>query len=162
MRRITAAAFLVFLCGATAATKVGDVAPDFARADLAGRQVRLADYRGKLVLLNFWATWCAPCRKEMPLFSKWQRDYGAQGLQVVGVSMDDDVASVKQLLAQRPVQYPIVMGDAKLGEQFGGVLGLPLSFLIDARGRIVSRYQGESDLAQMEAKLKELLPRRRQ
>lgn len=162
MRRISAAALLVFLCGATAATKVGDVAPDFARADLAGRQVRLADYRGKLVLLNFWATWCAPCRKEMPLFSRWQRDYGAQGLQVVGVSMDDDVRSVKQLLAQRPVQYPIVMGDAKLGEEFGGVLGLPLSFLIDAQGRIVSRYQGENDLARMEAKLKELLPRRRQ
>lgn len=162
MRRITAAALLVFLCGATAATKVGDVAPDFARADLAGRQVRLADYRGKLVLLNFWATWCAPCRKEMPLFSQWQRDYGAQGLQIIGVSMDDDVASVKQLLAQRPVQYPIVMGDAKLGEQFGGVLGLPLSFLIDAQGRIVSRYQGESDLTRMEATLKELLPRRRQ
>ena len=152
----------MLLCGATTAAKVGDVAPDFARVDLAGRQVHLADYRGKLVLLNFWATWCAPCRKEMPLFSKWQLDYGAQGLQIVGVSMDDDVTSVKQLLAQRPVQYPIVMGDAKLGEQFGGVLGLPLSFLIDAQGRIVARYQGESDLARMETKLKELLPRQRQ
>lgn len=162
LRWITAAALLVLLCGATTAAKVGDAAPDFARADLAGRQVHLADYRGKLVLLNFWATWCPPCRKEMPLFSKWQRDYGAQGLQVVGISMDDDVTSVKQLLAQRPVQYPIVMGDAKLGEQFGGVLGLPLSFLIDAEGRIVARYQGESDLAIMEAKLKELLSRHRQ
>ena len=159
---ITAAALLVLLCGATTATKVGDVAPDFTRADLAGRQVRLADYRGKLVLLNFWATWCAPCRKEMPLFSKWQHDYGAQGLQIVGVSMDDDVTSVKQVLAQRPVRYPIVMGDAKLGERFGGVFGLPLSFLIDAQGRIVARYQGESDLARMEAKLKELLPRQRE
>ena len=155
---ITTAAILMLLCGATTAVKVGDVAPDFARADLAGRQVHLADYRGKLVLLNFWATWCAPCRKEMPLFSKWQRDYGARGLQIVGVSMDDDITSVKQLLVQRPVQYLIVMGDAKLGEQFGGVLGLPLSFLIDAQGRIVARYQGESDLAVMEAKLKELLP----
>jgi thiol-disulfide isomerase/thioredoxin len=155
---ITAAAILVLLCGATTAVKVGDVAPDFARADLAGRQVHLADYRGKLVLLNFWATWCAPCRKEMPLFSKWQREYGAQGLQIVGVSMDDDITSVKQLLVQRPVQYLIVMGDAKLGEQFGGVLGLPLSFLVDAQGRIVARYQGESDLTVMEAKLKELLP----
>jgi thiol-disulfide isomerase/thioredoxin len=161
LRWITAAALLVLLCGATTAAKVGDVAPGFARADLAGRQVHLADYRGKLVLLNFWATWCAPCRKEMPLFSKWQRDYGAQGLQIIGVSMDDDVTLVKQLLAQRPVQYLIVMGDAKLGEQFGGVLGLPLSFLIDAQGRIVARYQGESDLAIMEAKLKELLPRQR-
>jgi len=162
LRWITAAALLVLLCGATTAMKVGDVAPDFTRADLAGRQVHLADYRGKLVLLNFWATWCAPCREEMPLFSKWQRDYGAQGLQIVGVSMDDDVTSVKQLLAQRPVQYLIVMGDAKLGEQFGGVLGLPLSFLIDAQGRIVARYQGKSDLVNMEAKLKKLLPRQRQ
>jgi peroxiredoxin len=162
LRWITAAALLVLLCGATTAAKVGDVAPDFARADLAGGQVHLAGYRGKLVLLNFWATWCAPCRKEMPLFSKWQRDYGAQGLQIVGVSMDDDVTSVKQVLAERPVQYPIVMGDAKLGAQFGGVLGLPLSFLIDAQGRIVARYQGESDLARIEANLKELLPRQRQ
>lgn len=159
---ITAATLLVLLCGATTATKIGDVAPDFTRTDLAGRQVHLADYRGKLVLLNFWATWCAPCRKEMPLFSKWQHDYGAQGLQIVGVSMDDDVTSVKQLLAQSPVRYPIVMGDAQLGERFGGVFGLPLSFLIDAQGRIVARYQGESDLARMEAKLKELLPRQRQ
>jgi peroxiredoxin len=161
-RWIAAAALVVLLCGATTAPKVGDVAPDFARADFAGRQVQLSDYRGKLVLLNFWATWCGPCRKEMPLFSRWQRDYGAQGLQIVGVSMDDDVTLVKQVLAQRPVQYPIVMGDAKLGEQFGGVLGLPLSFLIDAQGRIAARFQGESDLARMEAKLKELLPRQRQ
>ena len=138
------------------------MAPDFTRSDLAGRQVHLADYRGKLVLLNFWATWCAPCRKEMPLFSEWQRDYRAQGLQIIGISMDDDIASVKQLLAQRPVRYPIVMGDARLGERFGGVLGLPLSFLIDAQGRIVARYQGEGDLADMEAKLKQLLPRQRQ
>ncbi len=152
----------MLLCGATSAVEVGDVAPDFTRDDLAGGQVHLADYRGKLVLLNFWATWCAPCRKEMPLFSEWQRDYRAQGLQIIGISMDDDIASVKQLLAQRPVRYPIVMGDAKLGERFGGVLGLPLSFLIDAQGRIVARYQGESDLANMEAKLKQLLPRQRQ
>ena len=138
------------------------MAPDFTRSDLTGRQVHLADYRGKLVLLNFWATWCAPCRKEMPLFSEWQRDYRAQGLQIIGISMDDDIASVKQLLAQRPVRYPIVMGDARLGERFGGVLGLPLSFLIDAQGRIVARYQGEGDLADMEAKLKQLLPRQRQ
>jgi peroxiredoxin len=162
LRWITAGALWVMLCGATAATKIGDMAPDFTRADLAGRQVRLSDYRGKLVLLNFWATWCGPCRKEMPLFSEWQRDYGAQGLQVVGVSMDDDVASVRQLLAQRPVLYPIVMGDAELGERYGGVLGLPLSFLIDAEGRIAARFQGETDLASMEARMKELLRRQRQ
>ena len=162
LRRITAAALLVLLCGATTTMRVGDMAPDFTRVELAGKRVHLAEYRGKLVLLNFWATWCAPCRREMPRFSKWQRDYGAEGLQIIGVSMDDDAASVRQLLAQHPVNYPIVMGDAKLGELFGSVLGLPLSFLIDVQGRIVARYQGESDLASMEAKLKELMARQNQ
>jgi cytochrome c biogenesis protein CcmG, thiol:disulfide interchange protein DsbE len=160
-KRIVATALFVLLCSTAIAAKVGDVAPDFSRANLAGKPVQLADYRGKLVLLNFWATWCAPCREEMPKFSQWQRDYGAQGLQIIGVSMDDEVASVKQLLTQHPVTYPILMGDAKLGESFGGVLGLPLSFIIDAQGRIVARYQGEADLVKMEAKVKELLSHQR-
>jgi thiol-disulfide isomerase/thioredoxin len=143
------------------ATDIGDSAPSFSRANLAGKQVKLTEYRGKLVLLNFWATWCGPCRKEMPLFSKWQQDYGAKGLQIIGLSMDDEAATVKEFLTQRPVTYPILMGDAKLGEEFGGVLGLPLSFLIDAQGRVVAKYQGEADLSKMEAKIKELLPHNR-
>lgn len=139
------------------AMKVGDVAPDFTRTDVSGKQVQLSQYQGRLILLNFWASWCAPCREEMPLFSKWQRDLGSRGLQVVGVSMDDDAGEVKKFLAAYPVTYPIVMGDAGFAGQFGGVLGLPLSYLIDARGRVVARYQGEVDLAKMEAKVKELL-----
>jgi peroxiredoxin len=149
----------VLLCGAAASSAVGDVAPDFTRTDLAGTSVHLASYRGKTVLLNFWASWCGPCLQEMPRFSAWQRSYGAQGLQIIGVSMDDDVAPVKQLLARHPVLYPVVMGDAKLGESFGGVLGLPLTFLIDRHGHIVARYQGESDLAKMEQAMKAQLVR---
>jgi len=159
---IVAAALVLLLCGAATAMKIGDVAPDFTRIDLAGKQVRLAEYRGKWVLLNFWATWCAPCREEMPRFSGWQRDYGAKSLQVIGVSMDDDVAAVKQFLTAYPVSYPIVMGDAKFAEGFGGVLGLPLSYLIDTQGRVVARYQGEVDLAKIDAKLKEFLFQKRQ
>jgi hypothetical protein len=75
--------------------------------------------------------------------------------------MDDEAGAVKAFLTQRPVTYPILMGDAKLGEDFGGVLGLPFSFLIDAQGRVVARYQGENDLQAMEAKIKELLARQR-
>jgi len=143
--------------GTAAAMKVGDVAPEFTRADIAGKQVRLSGYRGKLVLLNFWATWCPPCREELPLFSRWQKDLQARGLQVIGVSMDDQVDEVKKFLGQYPVSFPIVMGDAKFAEQLGGVLGLPLTYLIDAKGRVVARYQGEADLKKMEAKVKELL-----
>ena len=155
---IAAAATLsLLLCVAADAMGIGDVAPDFVRVDLSGKQVKLSELRGGLVLLNFWATWCAPCREEMPEFSRWQRAYGAKGLRIIGVSMDDDVESVRHALAGRPVSYPIVMGDAKLGESFGGVLGLPLSYLIDAQGRVVARYQGETDLPRMEARLRELI-----
>ncbi len=144
--------------GGARAMAVGDFAPDFTQADLAGRPVELSGLRGRLVLLNFWATWCAPCREEMPAFSRWQRSYRARGLSVIGISMDDDAAPVRRFLAQRPVAYPVVIGDAELGERFGGVLGLPLSYLIDPQGRVVARYQGEVDLAAMEAKLRQLLP----
>jgi peroxiredoxin len=156
---IAVAALSLLLSGSAFATKVGEVAPDFTRTDFANKQFKLSDHRGKLVLLNFWATWCPPCREEMPLFSKWQREHKGKGLQVIGVSMDDDATSVKEFLAKYPVTYPVVMGDVKLAETFGGVLGLPLSYLIDAQGRVVARYQGEADLAKMEAKIKELLAR---
>ena len=133
-------------------------APDFTREDLKGNQFSLSSYRGKLVLLNFWATWCAPCLVEIPKFVAWQRKYGAAGLQIVGVSMDDTATPVKRAYEKYHLNYPVLIGDAHLGERFGGVLGLPLSYLIDPQGRIVARYQGELNLKQLEAQLKSLLP----
>ena len=161
-RRLTACAALgvVLLCEAAPLKGVGDTAPDFSRTDLAGHAVHLAGYRGKLVLLNFWASWCGPCLKEMPQFVLWQEHYRAQGLQIIGVSMDDGPEPVKRLLAGHPVNYPILLGDAALGETFGGVLGLPLTYLIDPAGRIVGRYQGGSDLAKMKRDIEGRLPRR--
>lgn len=160
---VAAAATLLLLPGAAAAAMdIGDVAPDLVRTDLSGKPFALAGLRGKVVLLNFWATWCAPCREEMPVFSRWQLSYGAQGLSVVGVSMDDDLDSVRQMLAQRPVSYRVVMGDAILAEKFGGVLGLPLSYLLDAQGRVVARYQGEANIPEMEKKITDLLASPRQ
>jgi peroxiredoxin len=133
------------------------VAPDFTRTDLIGKPFSLRHYRGKVVLLNFWATWCAPCLTEIPTFEAWQNTYGAAGLQIVGVSMDDDAAPVKRAYAKYRLNYPVAMGDTQLAESFGGVLGLPLSYLIDPDGRIVGRYQGDLDLAQLESKIKSLL-----
>ena len=156
MRAVAAALLWLPSCAAIA-MKIGDIAPDFTRADTSGKQIQSSKYRGQLVLLNFWASWCAPCREEMPLFSKWQQELGSRGLQVIGVSMDDDAREVEKFLATYPVTYPIVMGDAQFAGRFGGVLGLPLTYLIDGEGRVVARYQGEVALPRLEAKLRELL-----
>jgi cytochrome c biogenesis protein CcmG/thiol:disulfide interchange protein DsbE len=135
------------------------VAPDFTRSDLDGRTLTLRSYRGRLVLLNFWATWCGPCLAEIPTFALWQNNYGAAGLQIVGVSMDDSAAPVRRAYLKYRLNYPVVMGDAALGERFGGVLGLPLSYLIDRDGRILGRYQGDLNLNDLESKIKSLLLR---
>jgi cytochrome c biogenesis protein CcmG/thiol:disulfide interchange protein DsbE len=135
------------------------MAPDFTRTDLEGKSLNLRQYRGKVVLLNFWATWCGPCLIEIPTFAAWQNTYRTAGLQVVGISMDDDAAPVKRMYQKDRLNYPVAMGDAELGELFGGVLGLPLTYLIDPDGRIVGRYQGEPDLRRLEARIKSLLPR---
>jgi cytochrome c biogenesis protein CcmG, thiol:disulfide interchange protein DsbE len=133
-------------------------APDFTRTSLDGKPIHLSSYRGKLVLLNFWATWCGPCIAEIPRFSAWQTKYGPQGLQVLGVSMDDDKPPVQKAAHKYQLTYPIVMGDEHLGEVFGGVLGLPITFLISSDGKILARYQGETDLNQLEKRIASLLP----
>lgn len=135
-------------------------APEFVRRDLSNRKVDLHALRGKVVLLNFWATWCAPCQLEMPRFVEWQSRYGPRGLQVVGISMDDEPAPVRRLYAKLRVNYPIAMGDEKIGELYGGVFGLPVTYLIDTHGVVRAEYRGETNLSAMEAQMKLLLPRR--
>ena len=132
-------------------------APDFALRDLDGHPLSLSTFRGKVVLLNFWATWCAPCKLEMPVFAAWQRQYGPQGLEVIGISMDDDAAPARRMIKQLKLNYPVVMGDERLGARYGGVLGLPLTFLIDRKGIVRARFQGETDTRVIEQQLKSLL-----
>ena len=110
-----------------------------------------------MVLLNFWATWCAPCQVEIPHFIAWQSKYQADGLSIIGVSMDDDSAPVKSFVRKRGLNYPVVLGDEKLGLAYGGVLGLPVTYLIDRKGIIRGRYPGETHLPAMEAAIRLLL-----
>jgi len=141
--------------------EAGRPAPDFSRPDLDHREIRLSSYRGKVVLLNFWATWCAPCLAEMPRFVEWQQKYGGRGLQMIGVSMDDEEAPVRAAYRKLRLNYPVVMGDEKLGELYGGVFGLPLTFLIDQTGRIRFQHDGTAGLDVIERELRELLSRPR-
>lgn len=142
---------------APALNLAGKQAPAFVRVDLAGWKVRLKDYRGKVVLLNFWATWCAPCQVELPRFAEWQKMYGAEGLQVLAISMDDNAAPVRRTARRMHLDFPIVMGDAELGQEYGGVLGLPVTYLIDRDGRVVDRFKGETNLRALEIEVKKVL-----
>lgn len=109
---------------------------------LDGTPLRLSAYRGKVVLLDFWATWCDPCREETPHFVELQRRYADRGLQIIGVSMDDTSEPVRDFYRQFQMNYPVVMGNAKTGEAYGGVLGLPITFLLDRDGHIVAKHMG--------------------
>lgn len=135
------------------------VAPNFSRMDLNHKRVNLADYRGKVVLLNFWATWCAPCLAEMPRFVAWQQEYGGRGLQVIGISMDDDAQPVRIAYRKYKLNYPVVMGDEKIGEMYGGIFGLPATFLIDRNGKIRFQHQGAVDFNHLQNEIQTLLPR---
>jgi cytochrome c biogenesis protein CcmG/thiol:disulfide interchange protein DsbE len=128
-------------------------APSFTRADLTGKQIRLQHFRGKVVLLNFWATWCGPCLVELPRFAAWQKKHGPAGLQVIAVSMDDDPIPVRNMVRKLQLDFPVVMGDEKIGTLYGRVLGLPVTYVIDRNGQIVACLPGEADLDGLELKI---------
>ena len=121
----------------------GQMAPDFALQSLDGKTVHLSDFRGKAVLLNFWATLCEPCRVEMPWFVELQNEYRSQGLQVVGVAMDDassqDIAKFAQEMG---VNYPVLIGKEAVGSAYGGVQFLPSTFYIGRDGKVVDKVFG--------------------
>jgi thiol-disulfide isomerase/thioredoxin len=122
---------------------MGATAPDFELSSLDGTNIRLSSLRGKAVLLNFWATWCVPCKTEMPWFVELQRQYGPQGFQIVGVAMDDastdDIAKFAKDLG---VNYPILLGKEAVGLSYGGVNVLPTTFFLDRNGKVIAREFG--------------------
>src|SRR5258708_24809639 len=122
----------------------GQLAPDFELASLEGKNVKLSDFRGKAVLLNFWATWCEPCKIEMPWFVELQKEYGPQGFQIVGVAMDEDANTddISKFAKKLAVNYPVLLGKDSVGESYGGVGVLPATVFIDREGKLVAREFG--------------------
>ena len=134
------------------------LAPDFQLPDVNGGQLRLSTYRGKIVLLDFWATWCDPCREEIPQFVDLQNKYRGDGLQIIGVSMDDSPQPVREFYAHFKMNYPVAIGNAKIGDLYGGILGLPVALVIDRDGRVYARHIGAIDVAVLEKEIVALLP----
>jgi peroxiredoxin len=133
-------------------------APDFELKDAAGKVVKLSDFKGKVVLLDFWATWCGPCGIEIPWFIDFQRRYKDRGFEVLGVSMDDDGwKSISPFVAEKKINYRVVLGDDKTGDQYGGVEALPTTFVIDRDGKIASVHVGLTGRKDFEDAIEKLL-----
>ncbi len=133
-------------------------APDFALKDVDGKTVHLTDYRGKVVLLDFWATWCGPCKMEIPWFMEFERKYKDRGFAVLGVSMDDDGwQAVKPFIQEIGMNYRVMLGNERTGDQYGGIEALPTAFLIDREGRVAAEHIGVSSRKEFEDGIEKLL-----
>jgi thiol-disulfide isomerase/thioredoxin len=136
----------------------GNKAPALVLKDLRGRNLRLSDYKGKIVLLNFWATWCPPCRAEMPDLIKMQREYRSRGLQVIGVTYPpQEVGEVRQFIRKLGVNYPIALGTKYTKTLFDETETLPLTVVIDRQGNVRERIEGILLPEEFEQKIKPLL-----
>jgi peroxiredoxin len=134
------------------------IAPAWELKDVEGKTEKSEEFKGKVVLLDFWATWCGPCRQEIPGFVELQQTYSAQGLVIIGASLDEEGASViKPFMEKMKINYPIVLADAKVQKDFGGIQAIPTTFLIDRTGRIAAKHVGFESKAAFERAIAVLL-----
>lgn len=134
-------------------------APNFTLPSVSGGSKSLADYRGKVVMLNFWATWCGPCKREIPDFIEMQADFRDEGFEIVGVSLDQpgEESAVAQFVRQNRINYDVLYGNGEIAQAYGGVRSIPTTFLLDREGNIVSSKVGLQSKAAWEAEIRRLL-----
>jgi peroxiredoxin len=137
------------------------IAPDFTLSDASGESVRLSDLRGQVVLLNFWATWCGPCKVEIPWFVEFQQAYRGAGLAVLGVSLDQDGwKSVKPYIEEKRVNYRVMLGNDEIARIYGGLESVPTTLLIDKAGRIAVTHVGLVEKKTYEEEIRSLIAER--
>lgn len=166
---VVAAALMLTACGNGPSAGTEDVvqaanvegrkpAPSFTLKDESGREVSLSDYRGQVVLLNFWATWCGPCRIEMPWFIEFQRQYKDQGFTVLAISLDEEGWDVvKPFTKEMKLNFPVLLGNDEVADRFGGVQALPTTLIIDKEGRVFNTHMGLASKSDYEDEIKQLL-----
>ncbi|RKY41457.1 MAG: hypothetical protein DRP85_06270 [Candidatus Makaraimicrobium thalassicum] len=144
--------------GQTASDNTAAMAPDFTLKDLDGNFFRLSGTKGKVVILDFWATWCPPCRMELPHFQSLYEEYKGKGLVIVGVALDrGGTAVVRSFTEAGGITYPIVIGDQRIASTYGGIRGIPTTFVIDRQGRIVEKFVGYRGREVFESLIRKLL-----
>jgi peroxiredoxin len=133
-------------------------APEFALKDVNGATVKMADYKGKVVLLNFWATWCVPCKAEMPWFEEFERKYKDRGFAVVGASLDEDGWQVvKPYIDEHKINYRVIVANPEMAQLYGVIDALPATFVIDQQGRIAATHSGLVSKATYVKQIEQLL-----
>ena len=142
----------------TANAPASSKAPAWVLQDVNGKTVKSSDFAGKVVILDFWATWCPPCRAEIPGFIDLQKKYGDKGVAVIGVSLDQEGPSVVEpFMKKLGMNYPVVMGDDQIVQDFSGIEGIPTTFIIDRSGNVVGKHVGYGDEEAFEAEIKPLI-----
>lgn len=126
------------------------LAPQLILTDLSGKNLNTANLRGQVVVVNFWAAWCTPCAGEVPRFIALQEKYRNQGLQIIGVSIDDSDSELRDFYRRYAINYPVVAGSQAIAQAYGGILGLPTTFIIDRDGHIGQKLTGSTDFAELE------------
>ncbi len=151
---------IIFLLLQVAAAQTKSI-PDWKLRDISGQQIRLQDFKGKVVLLNFWATWCAPCLAEIPELIKWQRKYSKAGLQIIGITHPPNTKREIQKFARKlKLNYPIILGNAEQKSFFTASETLPWTVVIDRRGNIVAQIEGIIFAEEFAEKIQPLLRRK--
>jgi cytochrome c biogenesis protein CcmG/thiol:disulfide interchange protein DsbE len=131
---------------------------DFNLPTTDGRLLKLSDYKGKVVILDFWATWCPPCRKGIPDLVELKKKYGSKGVEIIGISVDKETKpDVVPFIKDYKINYPVVYGNTNVYQQYGGIRAIPTSFIIDKEGKIVASYEGLISKAAYEDHIKKLL-----